>query len=141
MTGNTGLQAQPSGVMALLQRLLVRALPPAMQGGAIAVTDVRLEADALVLHVSVAGAGGLIRGEQELRLTIVETNPERSRLALELPRAPGLGGLVNLGLRALPPQWLNEVLARRFGDAVSLQGEFVVLEHRPLIRRLLARKE
>jgi hypothetical protein len=130
-------------LLALLEQLAALALREGVPAGPLVLKGLRLEPDALVLLVGARGLAGRVvaplGGVQAVRLAVLETSPERTRFALSLPAAPGLGRLVSLGLRALPRAWVDEALRGLAGDALRLEGGEMLLEHRALLARLRER--
>ncbi|HKJ00672.1 MAG TPA: hypothetical protein VKB51_19545 [bacterium] len=120
----------------LLQRLARTALAAGASAGPVQIVGVESEPDGAILLVRLRGAGGLLDTTLRLRLTIQSVGADVTRCALSMPRQGGLGRLLGAGLQRLPRPILEQVLGRIGGDAASLDGDTLVLDHKALVRRL-----
>jgi hypothetical protein len=138
--------AAASPLLALLERLARTALAGAGTGGAtLQLAGVEPAPDGATLLLRVQGMGGLLDTTLRLRVTIQEVGPHATRCTLSLPERGGLGRLLGGGLSSLPRPLLEQALARlgrHLGeDALGLDGDTLVLNHRALARHLRKRGE
>lgn len=123
-------------MLILLERVLACYLP-APDGHAVRVDSVRLEADTVELRLHAPEAARWLSGSLPVRIRVAETAETHSILSLELPLLPALGRLVGAGLRTAVGRRLGELLTRRLGEGVQVEGDRIVLHHAALARRLL----
>lgn len=138
MTGNA-TPTPPSPVLALLERLARTATAGGLQAGAVRVESVEPLPDGAALQVRLGPPGTLLDAAVRVRLTITAVEADRTRCTLTLPQSPGLSRLLGGALNRLPGQFLRPALERLAGDAVTLDGDTLVLHHGPLVRRLRKR--
>ena len=126
------------GLPGLLQRLLDLHLDAKAQGGPVTITGISLLDDGLLLHLRVSGSGALsiLKGQVNLRLNILHTSPDTTRLGYAL-QGGAPGKLMQFALRKLPPGWINQLLHPLVGDALRLEGEHLLLSHAALLNKLL----
>ncbi len=136
--GGGGASGQ-SPLLALLERLARAALASGVRAGPLHLAGVEPAPDGATLLLGLRGLGGLLNTTVRVRLTIQEVSEHRTRCAISLPDAGGLGRLLGSGLNKLPRPLLAQALARIAGDAVTLDGDSLVLDHRALLARLRRR--
>jgi len=124
-------------VLALLERFLLPALNPALSSGtsgASLLKNLTLTRDGLVLHLALPGWLPTGKDSYPLRLRIEDTGPLETVFRLEFPAAPGLGKVLDWGMKKLPDTMLNELLRKIFRNALHKRGELMVLDHQALLQ-------
>ena len=137
--GTPGAGGGPSPLLALLERLARAALAAGVHAGPVHLAGVEPAPDGATLLLGLRGLGGLLSTTVRVRLTIQQVGEQRTRCAVSLPDAGGLGRLLGSGLNKLPRPLLAQALARVAGDAVTLDGDSLVLDHAALLARLRRR--
>jgi len=137
--GTQGTGGGPAPLLALLERLARAALAAGAHAGPVHLAGVEPAPDGATLLLGLRGLGGLLNTTVRVRLTIQEVGAQRTRCAVSLPNAGGLGRLLGSGLNRLPRPLLAQALARVAGDAVTLEGDSLVVDHAALLARLRRR--
>lgn len=123
-------------LLALLERLARTALAAGASAAPIQLVGVETGPEGATLLVRLRGAGGLLDTTLRLQLTIRSVDADVTRCALSMPGQRGLGRLLGAGLQRLPQPLLQQALERIAGDAATLDGDTVVLDHKALVKRL-----
>ena len=113
---------------------------PLPLGGRLQVVRVEATEQGLLLRLRVTGMSALIDGLYPLGVTVLDSSPEETACRLHLQSGRGLAKLLNRGLGAIPPEWLNALLGRFAGDAVRMEGDRIWVRHSALWRELLRRR-
>jgi hypothetical protein len=138
--GSLGGKAGAPPLLELLERLGRSALAAGVRAGPLSLAGVEPQPDGAMLLFALRGMGGLLNTTVRVKLTILEVGEQKTRCAVSLPDAGGLGRLLGGGLGKLPRPLLEQALSRIVGDAVTLDGDGIVLDHARLLARLRGRK-
>jgi hypothetical protein len=131
-------QDQPP-LLALLGRLALTALQGRLPAdGALGVQALELRRNGLTVELEARHLTALVNGRYTVLVRLAETAPERSRCTWQLQQGRIAGRLAGWAVRALPDRWLNGWLEKRVAG-ITLSGDQVLIEHRPLVRWLLHR--
>lgn len=125
-----------SPLLALLQRLARTALAARPGVGPVRLMEVEPLPDGVMLVLGMQGVPYMATASLRVRLTIQSVEPDRTRCTLSLPQSPGITRVLGAGLRKLPPHWVQQALTRLLGDAATVEGDTLILDHRALARRL-----
>lgn len=123
-------------LLSLLERLARTALAAGVSAAPVQLVGVDTTPDGALLHVRVRGVGGLLDTTLRLQLTIRSVEADVTRCALSMPGQRGLGRLLGAGLQRLPRPLQHQALERIVGDAATLEGDTLVLDHKALVRRI-----
>lgn len=152
--GSKSGRVKPTGgpLLDLMERLLAVSLAAVLESGKAApLKAVTLKGDGLTLHVALPGWLPTQRDAYPLRLRIEATGAEETVFRVQLPDSPGLGKVLDWGMKKLPDNLLNELLGGLFEkpeskkhesqkprvqDALSKRGESWVLDHAILLRSM-----
>ncbi len=129
----------PQTLLPLLEHLLNSALAARRPKGWVRLEAVELGPVSIVLKASLLAGQKTIGGTHRISLEILESTLERTVCRMKPEESSRIGGLMALGAKWIPGDFLNRALKEFFGDAFRLEEERIFIRHLDLIRHLAAR--
>ena len=129
----------PRTLLPLLEHLLNSALAARRPGNWVRLEAVELGPAWINLKASLGPGEKAIGGTHGIALEVLESTLERTVCRISPDESSRIGGLVALGARWIPGDFLNRALREFFGDAFQVEEERIFIRHLDLIRHLAAR--
>lgn len=126
----------PATLLPMLEALLNRFVQQARQEKQLRVEKVALHPEKVVLELRVPPLAGIGEGLYRLELVVRKSTLAATVCAPRWGRPDGVARLAGLGARLIPRALLNRALERLYGEGLRVEGEELVFEHGPLLRRL-----
>ena len=129
----------PRTLLPLLEHLLNSALAGRRPERWVRLEAVELGPALIVLQASLGPGERTIGGTHRIALEVLESTLERTVCRIKPEESSRIGGLVALGAKWIPGDFLNRALREFFGDAFRVEEERIFIRHLDLIRHWAAR--